>query len=110
MKRKLLLAAVLVASALGMRAQTDVTSTYITNSGFEGDYQRFLDINTDRGVEKPVGWSVEWYQNNNDKNGMTYVAESMTQDEKTWNAKSGKAYFARMRWGNALRTGSRKNA
>ena len=35
MKRKLLLAAFVVAGALGMRAQTDVTSTYITNAGFE---------------------------------------------------------------------------
>ena len=82
-------------------AQTDVTSTYITNADFSGTYARFLDINTDRGVEKPLGWSVEWYQDNSDKNGMTYVAESMTQDSKTWSAKSGKSYFARMAWGNA---------
>lgn len=84
-----------------LKAQTDVTSTYLTNAGFEGTYSRFLDVNTDRGVEKPVGWSVEWYQDNSDKNGMTYVAESMTQDGKTWSGKSGKSYFARMRWGNA---------
>ena len=36
MKRKLLLLTALVVSALtGMRAQTDVTSTYITNADFE---------------------------------------------------------------------------
>jgi len=35
MKRKLLLAALCVVGALGMRAQTDVTDTYITNAGFE---------------------------------------------------------------------------
>ncbi len=35
MKRKLLLAALCVVSALGMRAQTDVTSTYLTNPSFE---------------------------------------------------------------------------
>ena len=34
MKRKLLLAATFVASAFGMRAQTDVTSTYLTNADF----------------------------------------------------------------------------
>ena len=34
MKRKLLLAALCVVSALGMRAQTDVTSTYLTNADF----------------------------------------------------------------------------
>ncbi len=101
-KLKLFIAACALMVGAGQTwAQTDVTSTYITNPGFEENYQRFLDINTDRGVEKPVGWSVEWYQNNNDKNGMTYVAGSMTQDNKTWNAKSGKSYFARMRWGNA---------
>ena len=38
MKRKLLLLAAFVASALGMRAQmTDVTSTYLTNADLEGD-------------------------------------------------------------------------
>ena len=35
MKRKLLLAALCVVSALGMRAQTDVTSQYLTNPSFE---------------------------------------------------------------------------
>ena len=101
-KLKLFIAALALLGGVNLaNAQTDVTSTYITNPGFEGDYRRFLDINTDRGVEKPVGWSVEWYQNNNDKNGMTFCAENFTQDSKTWSAKSGKAYFARMRWGVA---------
>ena len=103
-KLKLLFAicALMVGGVSVVQAQTDVTSTYLTNPGFDGDFQRFFDINTDRGVEKPRGWSVEWYQDNNDKNGMTYNATSMTQDSKTWNAKSNKAYFARMRWGNAI--------
>ena len=35
MKRKLLLAALCVVGVLGMRAQTDVTSTYLTNADFE---------------------------------------------------------------------------
>ena len=35
MKRKLLFAALCVVSVLGLRAQTDVTSTYIVNPGFE---------------------------------------------------------------------------
>ena len=103
MKRKLLFAAMLIAGALGtLRAQTDVTSTYITNADFEGDYVRFLNINSDRGVEKPVGWSVEWTQSaTNDQNGMTYVG-SMNQDSQNWTAYQGnKAYFTRMRWANA---------
>ena len=85
-------------------AQTDVTATYIQNPGFEDDYVRFLAINTgsnDRGVEKPNGWSVEWYQSAKDQNGMTYVATEMNQDGQVWSAPSGKAYFGRMRWQNA---------
>ena len=83
-------------------AQTDVTSTYLTNADFEGDYTRFLDINSDRGVEKPVGWSVEWSQTaTNDQNGMTYVG-AMNQDSQNWTAHGdSKAYFTRMRWANA---------
>ena len=82
--------------------QTDVTSTYLVNPSFDDSYTRFLDINTDRGVEKPDGWSVEWYQAAQDQNGMTYVKESMEQDSKKWEAVSDKAYFGRMRWGNAI--------
>ena len=102
--KRLLFAVALVTGMLGwnnIQAQTDVTSTYIANAGFEGEYKRFLDINNDRGVQKPNGWSVEWYQDNNDKNGMTFNATSINQDNQTWNAKSGNAYFARMRWANS---------
>jgi len=84
----------------GAWAQTDVTSTYITNPGFEGDFQQFLKINSDgRGVYKPVGWSVEWTQGTSTgHNGMTYVG-SMNQDSQNWTAYEGsKAYFTRMRW------------
>lgn len=103
MKLKQLLAVALMAIGGSAWAQTDVTSTYLVNPSFEGSATRFLDINTDRGVEKPEGWSVEWYQTaTNDQNGMTFVAGSMTQDSKTWNKKEGdKAYFARMRWANS---------
>ena len=83
-------------------AQTDVTGQYIKNPGFEGTSTQFLQINKDgRGVQKPEGWSVEWYQDNNDNNGMTYVADNLNQDGKKWGAKNGKSYFARMRWANS---------
>lgn len=82
-------------------AQTDVTARYIQNPGFEEEYVRFLDINNDRGVEKPNGWSVEWYQANADRNGMTFVATEMNQDKIVWSAPSGNAYFGRMRWQNS---------
>ena len=83
-------------------AQTDVTGQYIKNPGFEGTSTQFLQINKDgRGVQKPEGWSVEWYQSNDDTNGKTYVADNLNQDGKKWDAKNGKSYFARMRWANS---------
>lgn len=83
-------------------AQTDVTEQYIKNPGFEGTSTQFLQINNDgRGVEKPEGWSVEWYQDKSDAYGMTYVADNLNQDNVKWNAKNGKSYFARMRYANS---------
>ena len=83
-------------------AQTDVTEQYIKNPGFEGTSTQFLQINNDgRGVEKPEGWSVEWYQDKSDAYGMTYVADNLNQDGKKWAAKNGKSYFARMRYANS---------
>ena len=83
-------------------AQTDVTGQYIKNPGFEGTSTQFLQINKDgRGVQKPEGWSVEWYQDNNDIYGTTYVADNLNQDGIKWVAKNGKSYFARMRYKNS---------
>lgn len=79
-----------------------MTEQYIKNPGFEGTSTQFLQIKNDgRGVQKPEGWSVEWYQDNSDENGMTYVADNLNQDGKKWAAKNGKSYFARMRWANS---------
>lgn len=67
MKRKLLLAALCVASAIGggnsLHAQTDVTSTYITNPGFEGDADSDItkvgNVNlSSRAIKDPAAWSV----------------------------------------------------
>ena len=100
---KLLMASLLFALGGGSAvAQTDVTEQYIKNPGFEGTSTQFLQIKNDgRGVQKPEGWSVEWYQDNSDDNGMTYVADNLNQDGKKWAAKNGKSYFARMRWANS---------
>lgn len=100
---KLFMASLLLALGGGSAvAQTDVTEQYIKNPGFEGTSTQFLQINKDgRGVQKPEGWSVEWYQDNNDNNGMTYVADNLNQDKVKWAAKNGKSYFARMRWANS---------
>ena len=100
---KLLMASLLFALGGGSAvAQTDVTEQYIKNPGFEGTSTQFLQINKDgRGVEKPEGWSVEWYQDKSDAYGMTYVADNLNQDGKKWAAKNGKSYFARMRYANS---------
>lgn len=100
---KLLMASLLLAIGGGSAvAQTDVTEQYIKNPGFEGTSTQFLQINNDgRGVEKPEGWSVEWYQDKSDAYGMTYVADNLNQDGKKWAAKNGKSYFARMRYANS---------
>ena len=100
---KLMMASLLLAIGGGNSvAQTDVTGQYIKNPGFEGTSTQFLQINKDgRGVQKPEGWSVEWYQSNDDTNGMTYVADNLDQDKVKWAAKNGKSYFARMRWANS---------
>ena len=81
---KLLMASLLLAIGGGNSvAQTDVAGQYIKNPGFEGTSTQFLQINKDgRGVQKPEGWSVEWYQDNADNNGMTYVADNLNQDGK----------------------------
>lgn len=99
---KLLMASLLLAIGGSAVAQTDVTEQYIKNPGFEGTSTQFLQIKNDgRGVQKPEGWSVEWYQDKSDENGMTYVADNLNQDGKKWAAKNGKSYFARMRWANS---------
>jgi len=65
MKRILLLLTAFTVSALtGMRAQTDVTSTYITNADFESTtfsqkYTNSSGSNT-RYVYEPEGWSCEY--------------------------------------------------
>ena len=63
MKRKLLLAALCVVGALGMRAQTDVTSTYLTNADFSQTTAVTTDIygygkdGTPYGFQAVDGWT-----------------------------------------------------
>ena len=55
-------------------AQTDVTSTYLTNADFEGTYTELYTINTNRYVYQPDGWTVD-YVNKSTWN-MTVVAST----------------------------------
>lgn len=57
-----------------LSAQTDVTSTYLTNAGFEGEYSSVYTINTGRYVYQPNGWTVD-YKNVSTWN-MTVVSSS----------------------------------
>lgn len=104
MKRKLLLAAVLAAGALGMRAQTDVTSTYLTNADFEGTATSYAQPQSGRDIYQPNGWSISY--TNGEGNDMT----SLNSETTCWNNFSGKpqptnggskAYWMRFRWGNS---------
>ena len=83
---------------LGVHAQTDVTDTYLTNPSFELSAEEFAKPNTDRAVYQPEGWTSVY--TGGDSNDMTFVDVSMTQDNVTWEAEEGKAYFIRQRWGD----------
>ena len=104
MKRKLLLLAAFVASALGMRAQTDVTSTYLTNADLEGDATSYAKPKSDRDIYQPTGWEISY--TNRNENDLTSLSSSTTN----WSTFSGKsqptnggekAYWMRFRWGDS---------
>ena len=57
-----------------MWAQTDVTSTYLSNADFEGEYTSLYTINTNRYIFQPNGWTVD-YKNESTWN-MTVVAST----------------------------------
>lgn len=61
-KLKLLLASValLFGGGISVWAQTDVTSTYLTNADFSGTYTSAYTINTNRYVYQPNGWTVDY--------------------------------------------------
>jgi len=104
MKRKLLFAALCVVSVLGLRAQTDVTSTYLTNADFEGEATSYQQPKSDRDIYQPTGWTVSY--TNGDENDLTSLGSETTQ----WSQFSSKpqptgdgtkAYWMRYRWGSA---------
>ena len=85
-------------------AQTDVTSTYLTNADFEGEYSSYSQPNSDRDIYKPTVWTVSY--SNGDTNDLTSLNSECTQ----WNNFSGKpqlstggnnTYWMRFRWGSS---------
>ena len=85
-------------------AQTDVTSQYLTNADFEGEYTSYTKPQSDRDIYQPTGWDVVY--SNGDTNDMTSLNASCTQ----WNQFIGRtqptnggsnSYWIRFRWGSS---------
>ena len=87
MKRKLLLAALCVVGAMGgvnsLSAQTDVTSTYLTNADFEGSYTTPYHPNGDRDISQPNGWTLTY------SNGVNYDSSILEETQATYSNISG---------------------
>lgn len=70
-------------------AQTDVTSTYLTNADFEGTYSVETSLNGgDRAIYKPDGWTVTR------ESGNQYDMTALNSNCLAWNNFSGKAQLA----------------
>lgn len=87
-------------------AQTDVTSTYLTNADFEGEYSVYSNPSSDRAIYQPKGWTISY--SGGESNDLTSLNSSCTQ----WNQFLGKAqpanggnntYWIRFRWGSSSR-------
>ena len=85
-------------------AQTDVTSTYLTNADFEGTYSVYYNPKSDRAIYQPNGWTVNY--SNGESNDMTSLNSSCL----AWDNFSSKqqpsnggnnTYWIRFRWGNS---------
>lgn len=103
-KNKLLFAAALLFCTAGAWAQSDVTSTYLTNADFEGEYSSYAQPKSDRDIYQPASWNISY--TNGNENDLTSMNSSTTQ----WNNFSGKpqltnggskAYWMRFRWGSS---------
>lgn len=66
---------------IGVQAQTDVTSTYLTNADFEGDYSVYKypreDGDNKRAIYQPNGWTVTYIKG--EQNDMTTMNSSCLQ-------------------------------
>ena len=62
MKKQLLLLIAFAVGVLGSKAQTDVTSDWIKNADFSGEFQveKYPTSNHDRAIYKPAEWSMEY--------------------------------------------------
>ena len=104
MKKKLFLLLCALLTMVGVQAQTDVTSTYLTNADFEGEYSSNSKPSSDRDIYLPSGWTLSY--TDGETNDMTSLNSTTTQ----WNNFSGRpqpanggsnTYWIRFRWGNS---------
>lgn len=63
----------------------DVTSTYLTNADFEGEYSVYSNPSSDRAIYQPTGWTVSY------TNGKQYDMTSLNSSCLQWSQFSGKA-------------------
>lgn len=102
-KLKLLLAAFALFGVSATWAQTDVTSTYLTNADFEGDYSSYNQPKSDRDIYQPANWEISY--TNGNENDLTSMCSSTTNwsnfSEKPQPASGTKAYWMRFRWGGS---------
>lgn len=97
--------ALLVSGVGNLWAQTDVTSTYITNADFEGTYSEFTKPKDDRAIYQPQGWTVT--RTGSDTNDMTILKSSDLQSSsfsaftiKDATSRGEQTYWTRLRWSN----------
>ena len=103
MKKKLFLLLCTLLTMIGVQAQTDVTSTYLTNANFEGEYSSYAEPQSGRNIYKPNGWDITY--TNGDSNDMTSLNSSCTRwddDFKNYRQPTNggnNVYWTRLRWG-----------
>ena len=94
MKRKLLLAALVVAGAVGFKAQaqmSDVTNTYITNAGFETD-EAASALNGSQ-QNTPTGWTISPSSLSNTQWGTANSSTTIQGFATTESPTEGNNYF-----------------
>lgn len=107
MKNRIFFFLGLLFTSLGIMAQTDVTDQYLTNAGFEENYDVYSypreDGDNKRAIYKPEGWTVTY--ENGESNDMTSLNSSCLQwiifSNQPQPANGGNnVFWIRYRWGS----------
>lgn len=96
----------LLGGVISVNAQTDVTSTYLTNADFEGEYTVFSNPRNDgsnaRAIYQPTGWTVTYTDGN--ENDMSCLNSDCLQwsqfsEQKQPSNGGNNTYWTRLRFG-----------